>query len=138
VSLDLTFQKLCVLITEPICVCCKCLTTTTCLSLQQPTPWSRSLPEKLIGPQLLKKLPAFMQPKSSLPYSQQPANCSYPEPERSSLRPTLHFFKIHFNIVLPSTPGFFKWSPSLRFPTKTLYAPLLSPYVLRAHHLQSS
>jgi hypothetical protein len=24
-------------------------------------------------------------------------------------------------------PWSFKWSPSLRFPTKTLYAPLLSP-----------
>ena len=28
-------------------------------SNQQPTPWSRGLPEKLTGPQLLKSFPAF-------------------------------------------------------------------------------
>ena len=41
--------------------------------------------------------------------------------------PTCHFFKIHLNIFLPSTP----WSPkcalSSGFPTKTLSTPLLSP-----------
>ena len=45
---------------------------------------------------------------------------------------TSHFLKIHINIILPSTPGSTKWSLSLRFPTKTLYTPLLSPYVLHA------
>jgi hypothetical protein len=28
----------------------------------------------------------------------------------------LHLSKIRFNIILPSTSGSFKWSPSLRFP----------------------
>ena len=30
--------------------------------------------------------------------------------------PLSNFSKIHFNIILPSKPGFSKWSPSLRFP----------------------
>jgi hypothetical protein len=33
--------------------------------------------------QLVKKFPAFMEPESSLPYSQVPANCPYPEPAPS-------------------------------------------------------
>jgi hypothetical protein len=27
-----------------------------------------------------------------------------------------NFSQVHFNIILPSTPGPFKWSPTLRFP----------------------
>jgi len=67
-----------------------------------------------------------MEPKSSLPHSQVPATCSYPEPDRAS--PYLHIplLKIHLIIILPSTPGSSKWSPS-GFPTKSLYTPLRSP-----------
>ena len=46
------------------------------------TPWSRVLLEKLTGFQLVKKFPAFMEPESSLPHSQMPAICPYPEPAR--------------------------------------------------------
>ena len=39
---------------------------------------------------------------------------------------TSNSLKIHLIIIHPSTPGSPKWSPSLRFPTKNLYTPLLS------------
>ena len=68
-----------------------------------------------------------MEPWGSLTHSQVPAICPYPEPAWSIPCPQFHFLKIHFHIILPSTPGSSKWSLSLRFPTKTLYAPLPSP-----------
>ena len=45
---------------------------------------------------------------------------------------TSHFLKIQLNSFLPSTPGSFKWSLSLRFPNQSLYTPQLSPYMLHA------
>ena len=89
------------------------------------TPWNGVLLEKLAGFQLVKKFPVLFEPEGSLPHSQVPATCSYPEPARSSPYP--HFLKIHLNIFLPSTPGSPKWLFPSVFPTKTLYSPLLSP-----------
>ena len=68
--------------------------------------------------------PHFMEPEYSLPISQVPATCLYPEPARSNSYPTSYLLKFHLSVILPSTPGSSKWSPSL---TKTLYMPLLSP-----------
>ena len=59
-----------------------------------------------------------MQTEGSLPHSQQPP----PVPILSQIDsvglhvPTNQVSKIHFNIILPSMPGSFKWPPSLKFP----------------------
>ena len=47
--------------------------------------------------------------------------------------PTSQFRNIHLNVIVLSTRGSSKCSLTLRFPTETLYIPLLSPpYALRA------
>ena len=62
-----------------------------------------------------------MEPEGSSPHSQEPATCPYPEPGWSSACPPPNLSRVHFNIILPSTPGSFKWAPSLRFPHKNNY-----------------
>ena len=57
-----------------------------------------------------------METKRSLPHSQQPTICHYPEQHQSSPCPQTHFLKIHFNITLQSKPTSSKWSLSLRSP----------------------
>ena len=64
-------------------------------------------------------------PEGSLPHSQVPKTCRYPESDRSS--PPTHFLKIYLNIILPSKPGSLKWSLSLRFPHQDPIHPLSSP-----------
>jgi hypothetical protein len=51
------------------------------------TPRSRVLLEKLTGPQLVNKFPAFCEPEGSLPQPQVSATCPYPKPDRSSPYP---------------------------------------------------
>ena len=69
-----------------------------------------------------------MEPEGSLPHSQVPATCPYPEPARSNPYPqhptswrSILILSSHLGLVLPS--GLF---PSV-FPTKTMYSPLFSP-----------
>jgi len=57
-----------------------------------------------------------MEPEGSLPHSQVPATCPYPEPDRSSPHHTSNFSNIQLNIIVPSRPGSSKWSLSLKFP----------------------
>src|SRR5215469_12454040 len=72
-----------------------------------------------------------MEPESSLPYSQVPATCPYPEPTPSSLHP-LPLLKIHLNIILPSTSGV---SPMVSFPQVSPLEPCthLSPPTYAPH-----
>jgi len=86
----------------------------------------------LTGFQLIKNFLTLYEPDGSLPHSQVPATCPYPEPARSSTYPHISLLKIDLNNNLPSMPGSPKWSLSLSFPTKTLYIPLLSHYALHA------
>jgi len=46
-----------------------------------------------------------MEPEASLPHSQDPATCTYPDTDRS-----------HLNIILLSTTGSSEWSLSRRIP----------------------
>jgi hypothetical protein len=97
------------------------------------TPRSRVLPEKLTGPQLLKKFPEFYENRRFvITFTTARHTCPCPEPDQSTPCPhptTLRSILIsssHLRLGLPS--GLI---PS-DFPTKTQYAPFPSPYVLRA------
>ena len=69
------------------------------------TPWSRALLEKLTSSQLVKKFPTFYGTQKSLPYSQVPVTCPYPESDQSWPCPPSHFLKIHLNI----NPPIYSW-----------------------------
>jgi hypothetical protein len=49
-----------------------------------------------------------METKGLSPHLKQPATCPYPEPDRFSLCLSFNLSKIHFNIILPSTPWVFQ------------------------------
>jgi len=60
--------------------------------------------EKLVT-YLVKKYPTFMEPEGSLPCSEEPATGPHPKPNEINII-TSHFFKVNFNIILPSMVSF--------------------------------
>jgi len=68
-----------------------------------------------------------MEPEGSLPQSQVPDTCPYPEPDRSSPYPHVPLPEGPANIMAPSTPWSSKWFFPSVFPTITLYALHLFP-----------
>jgi len=99
---------------------------------QSLTPWSRVLLEKLklTGSLVVKKFTALYVTRRFITAFTGAAICPCPGADQSSPHTPSHF-KVHFNIILIYSclsNGLF---PS-GFPTISLYAPLLSPYVLQA------
>ena len=93
------------------------------------TTWSRGFPEKLTDPLLSysRNSPNFMETEGSLPHSQQPATCIYPKADRSSPCPHPNS-RTSTSILSPYLSlGLSSGLLPSGFPTKTLYAPLLSP-----------
>jgi hypothetical protein len=74
-----------------------------CVGSYSLTPYSMFLLEKLVGPQMFKKLPYFMEFGSSLPRSERPTTGYHPQiHERSPQIPI--FLKIYFRVDLLSMP----------------------------------
>ena len=98
-------------------------------------PWSRVLLEKLNNFQLVKKFPVFCGTQKFITAFASARHLSLSRADQS-MPPPSHFLKVHFNIILPSTPRSSKLSLSLGFPHQhpictsplphTIYMPLPS------------
>ena len=84
--------------------------------LKEQTPWSRILPEKLTVPRLLEKFTAFYGTRRFITAFTTDRHLSLFWAKYIHSMPPSHSSKTRFNIILPSKPGSFKWSPSPRFP----------------------
>ena len=88
------------------------------------TPWSRVLPEQVICLQLLNKSQTLYGTQRFITAFTKARRLPLPRVTSNQYTPPFHLSKIHFNIILPSTPGFFMWSPSFRLHHQnTIYNP---------------
>ena len=97
------------------------------------TAWCWVLLEKLTGLQIVKKFPTFHgTPKVHYRTYKRPPPVSILGQPNPVHIPTSHLLEIHPNIIHPSTPMPPQWSPSPRFPSKTLTPPSPHPYAPHA------
>jgi len=75
----------------------------TPLNIQLPTSWSRVLPQKLTGAQLVKKFPTFYVTPNVRYKLTKACHLSISWARSIQFKPLSHTLKIHFNITLPPT-----------------------------------
>ena len=85
--------------------------------------------QKIAGPHLVKKFPAFYGTRRFITAFTTARHLSLSGARSIHSMPPLHFLNSYFNIILPSTLGFSKWSLSFRFFSTTRYAPLFFLHV---------
>ena len=86
---------------------------------------SRVFTEKPTGSQLVKKFPAFYEKLKFITAFTTANHLSISRSRSTQSMPPSHFVNIYLNIILPSAPGSANCPLSLKFPTKTLYTPLI-------------
>jgi hypothetical protein len=99
------------------------------------TPWRRFLLENLTGLQLVKKFLASYVPwRFITPFTSARHLSILGQPNQFHTL-TSYLLKIHYNIILSSTPGSTQWSFSLRFHHQTPVhaSPVLHPSYMTPH-----